>query len=67
MSRTQGTVAPAVDLTVRIAFNPNVITAWFASVMGIINNVTLLAIIMAGAAVVREREHHHGPPFGDAN
>ena len=25
--------------------------------MGIINNVTMLAIIMAGAAVVREREH----------
>ena len=25
--------------------------------MGIINNVTLLAIILSGAAVVREREH----------
>ena len=41
----------------RIAFNPNVITAWFTSVMGIINSVTMLAIILAGAAVVREREH----------
>jgi ABC-2 type transport system permease protein len=57
LSRTQGTGAPAIDLAVRIAFNPNVITAWFTSVMGIINNVTMLAIIMAGAAVVREREH----------
>ena len=41
----------------RIAFNPNVMTAWFTSVMGIINSVTMLAIILAGAAVVREREH----------
>jgi ABC-2 type transport system permease protein len=42
---------------VRIAFNPNITTAWFTSVMGIINNVTMLAIILAGAAIVREREH----------
>jgi len=46
-----------VNLIVRIAFNPNVTTAWFSSVMGIINNVTMLAIIMSGAAVIREREH----------
>lgn len=46
-----------VDLQVRFAFNPNVTTAWFTSVMGIINSVTMLAIILAGAAVVREREH----------
>src|SRR5208337_1057966 len=41
---------------VRIAFNPNVTTAWFTSVMGIISSTTMLAIILAGAAVVRERE-----------
>ncbi len=46
-----------VNLDVRIAFNPNVTTAWFSSVMGIINNVTMLAIIMSGAAIIREREH----------
>ena len=57
ISRTQGSPAPPVNLVVRIAFNPNVMTAWFTSVMGIINSVTMLAIILAGAAVVREREH----------
>ena len=41
----------------RVVFNPNVMTAWFTSVMGIVNNVTMLAIILAGAAMVREREH----------
>jgi ABC-2 type transport system permease protein len=54
----RGSSAPQpVSQTVRIAFNPNVTTAWFTSVMGIINSVTMLAIILAGAAVVREREH----------
>jgi ABC-2 type transport system permease protein len=46
-----------VNLDVRIAFNPNITTAWFSSVMAIINNVSMLAIILAGAAIVREREH----------
>ena len=45
-----------VNLAIRIAFNPNVTTSWFSSVMGIINSVTMLAIILAGAALVRERE-----------
>ena len=49
-------VLPA-NLAIRIAFNPNVATAWFTSVMGIISSITLLAIILAGAALVREREH----------
>ncbi len=57
VSRAEGTPASPVKLVARIAFNPNVETAWFTSVMGIINSITMLAIILAGAAVVREREH----------
>jgi len=57
LSRAEGSPATPVNLVVRIAFNPNVNTAWFTSVMGILNSVTMLAIILAGAAVVREREH----------
>ena len=57
LSRSQNIAASPITLAVRVAFNPNVTTAWFTSVMGIINNVTMLAIIMAGAAVIREREH----------
>ena len=53
----EGAPQPPVNLLVHIAFNPNVTTAWFTSVMGIINNVTMLAIILAGAAIIREREH----------
>jgi ABC-2 type transport system permease protein len=57
LSRAEGTPLSPVNLVVRIAFNPNVETAWFTSVMGIINSVTMLAIVLAGAAVIREREH----------
>jgi ABC-2 type transport system permease protein len=57
LSRSQSVAASPITLALRVAFNPNVTTAWFMSVMGIINNVTMLAIIMAGAAVIREREH----------
>jgi ABC-2 type transport system permease protein len=46
-----------IGQAVRIAFNPNLVTAWFSSVMGIIGSITMLSIILAGAAVVREREH----------
>jgi len=57
LSRAESTHVSPVNLIVRIAFNPNVNTGWFTSVMGIINSITMLAIILAGAAVVREREH----------
>ncbi len=57
LSNSEGEPPSTVNLDVRIAFNPNITTAWFSSVMGIINNVTMLAIILAGAAIVREREH----------
>jgi len=56
-SHSEGVPLSTVNLAVRIEFNPNVTTAWFTSVMGIINNVSMLGIILAGAAVVREREH----------
>ncbi|CAH0350936.1 ABC transporter permease [Aquabacterium sp. CECT 9606] len=40
-----------------IFFNPNGESVWFASVMQVINNVTVLAVVLVGAAVIREREH----------
>jgi len=57
VGRQDAIQATAVTLAVRVAYNPNITTAWFTSVMGIINNVTMLAIILAGAAIIREREH----------
>ena len=57
LSHAEGSKLSPVNLDVRIAFNPNLTTAWFTSVMAVINNITMLAIILAGAAVVWEREH----------
>lgn len=56
LARGRGAAPPTVTLVSRIAYNPNAETAWFTSVMGILNSVTMLAIILAGAAIVRERE-----------
>lgn len=38
-------------------FNPNLDPAWFGGVMAIINNITMLAIVLTGSALIREREH----------
>ena len=57
VQRTTAVAAPTVGLALRARFNPNLEQAWFGSVMEIINNVTLLAIILTGAALIREREH----------
>jgi ABC-2 type transport system permease protein len=38
-------------------FNPNGESAWFMSVMQIVNMCTLLGILLTGAALIREREH----------
>lgn len=57
LSHSEGAPPSPVNLDVRIAFNPNINTAWFTSVMAIINNVTMLAIVLSGAAIIREREH----------
>jgi ABC-2 type transport system permease protein len=52
------TVAPLPsELEPRTLFNPNLTQAWFTAVMELINNVTMLSIILAGAALVREWEH----------
>ncbi len=51
------TAAPEVKLVLRSRFNPNLNSTWFSAVMELINNVTMLAIILTGAAVIREREH----------
>ncbi|WP_287983417.1 ABC transporter permease, partial [Diaphorobacter sp.] len=57
VQRYRGTAAPPVDLALRMRFNPALDKAWFGSLMEIINSVTMLSIILTGAALIREREH----------
>lgn len=46
-----------VELAVRMRFNPNLEQERFGAVMAIINNITMLAIVLTGSALIREREH----------
>ena len=46
-----------VDLVLRAKFNSELNTQWFGAVMQVINNITMLSIILTGAALIREREH----------
>ncbi|RLA45135.1 MAG: hypothetical protein DRR06_07990 [Gammaproteobacteria bacterium] len=57
IQRYRSEKALPVDLVLRARFNPNLTQAWFGSVMEIMNMVTMLSIILAGAALIREREH----------
>ncbi|SDU18572.1 ABC-2 type transport system permease protein [Verrucomicrobium sp. GAS474] len=57
VQRYRGSAPSAVELALRVRFNPNLEEAWFGSLMEIINNVTMLSIILTGAALIREREH----------
>ncbi|MEJ5895930.1 ABC transporter permease [Aquabacterium sp. G14] len=48
---------PIVDLALRNRFNPALDNTWFMGVMELINNITMLSIVLTGAALIREREH----------
>lgn len=49
-------VAP-VELVSRIRFNPTLSNTWFGAPMELVNLITMLSIILTGAALIREREH----------
>jgi len=49
--------APLVQLESRARFNPNMEQGWFVAVNQLINNISVLALFLTGAAVLREREH----------
>ena len=48
---------PPIKLTTRALFNSNMQSGWFLAIIQIINNVTILAILLTGTALLREREH----------
>jgi len=48
---------PVIALDTRARFNPNMLQGWFVAINQVINNISVLAIFLTGAAVLREREH----------
>lgn len=57
VGRHQAGSTPPVELVPRMRFNPTLDRSWFGSIIEVINNVTMLSIILTGAALIREREH----------
>jgi ABC-2 type transport system permease protein len=48
---------PAVNIVTRAKFNPNLEATGFQGAMALTNNITMMAILLTGAALIREREH----------
>lgn len=57
VQRYRGPTTLPVELALRARFNPALEKSWFGALMQIINNVTMLSIVLTGAALIREREH----------
>lgn len=55
-ARSRGAEAAPVGLVLRARFNPELDPGWFGAMMEVVNNVSLLSVILAGAALIRERE-----------
>ena len=57
LQRQRAVTPSPVELVTRIRFNPTLSNTWFGSPMELVNLITMLSIILTGAALIREREH----------
>lgn len=57
LARHRGETEMPVELSLRSRFNPELNVAWFGAITNVISAVTMLSIILTGAALIREREH----------
>ena len=55
--RYRSVAIPPVDLALRVRFNPTLNKSWFGAVMELVSQLTLLSMVLPGAALIREREH----------
>ncbi len=54
---TEQTTGLSSNLVIRRAFNPNGTQSWFRAIVGLADQLSMLIIILTGAALLREREH----------
>ena len=60
LERSRGgraTMVPQVDARMRVEYNANLDETWFASLLEVLNQITMVSMLVAAAAMVREREH----------
>jgi len=56
VQRQRGSATAPVELALCARFNPALEKSWFGGLSNIINQITMLSIILTGAALIRERE-----------
>jgi ABC-2 type transport system permease protein len=56
ISKREGLPGVPVKMVTNVRFNPNLKSSWFTSVMQIISNLTMITVMLTGAALIRERE-----------
>jgi ABC-2 type transport system permease protein len=52
----EGGIGLPVKVVIQARFNPNLKSIWFTSVMQIVSNLTMITVMLTGAALIRERE-----------
>lgn len=57
VSRNDEQAILPVNLVSRRAFNPNGTQAWFQAIVALLDQLSMLTVILTGAALLREREH----------
>ncbi|PRX09520.1 UNVERIFIED_ORG: ABC-2 type transport system permease protein [Martelella mediterranea] len=57
LNRSPGGSDIPVKLDIRARYNPQLSQMWFGSIINIITSITMLSMILSGAALIREREH----------
>jgi ABC-2 type transport system permease protein len=55
--RSEGAMVAPINMVLRTRFNPNMRSEWFNATMAVVQHITMLSIVLAGAALIREREH----------
>jgi len=56
LQRYRSSAAPPVSVEERLRFNPNLIRSRFGAVVALIDMITMLSVLLTGAALIRERE-----------
>lgn len=48
---------PGIDERLRVRFNPNMLSSWFAGLLELLNMFTMVSLLLTAANLVREKEH----------
>lgn len=56
LDRYRGASTLPVELNMRSRFNQNLKAGWFGAITNLISSITMLSIVLTGAALIRERE-----------